>query len=262
MPTFPKDLKPGTPMGDAVSLMQSLHAMMLYPDGTFRPAEPITRGQVAVALSAVVHALRGDIQSAHPAVSPVAPATPDIAAWLNRTCMIQAGIGFGAGVWVDVDTILTAAHVVTSDAARKVPLSLNEITLTTYDGKRISAASDWTITLDHPTDRAIIHAPGTGGSSVTFAAPQVGESVWTIGYPLAKPFYVSKGNVSEASMSTLGEPGAFGLSVLDYPGNSGGPVINAKGELVGIVVAGMEAEPAPNVHVDDYAIYAVPPWRG
>lgn len=60
--------------------------------------------------------------------------------------------------------------------------------------------------------------------------PLLGEEVSTIGNPRGIGLSVSKGHISR-----LGDDGDLQLNIQLNPGNSGGPVLNQQGELVGII---------------------------
>jgi S1-C subfamily serine protease len=60
--------------------------------------------------------------------------------------------------------------------------------------------------------------------------PSLGEEVSTIGNPRGIGLSVSKGYISR-----LSDDGDLQLNIQLNPGNSGGPVLNQQGELVGII---------------------------
>jgi S1-C subfamily serine protease len=71
-------------------------------------------------------------------------------------------------------------------------------------------------------------------------AVSLGDWVFTVGFPvqdlLGNEVKFSEGSVSSTSGPT-GEFSLLQISVPIQPGNSGGPVVNDKGEVVGIVTA-------------------------
>lgn len=73
---------------------------------------------------------------------------------------------------------------------------------------------------------------------------QVGAKVFTIGYPLSV-FLGSKPKFSDGTVSSitgpLDDPRLIQMSASIQPGNSGGPLFNTLGEVVGIVVASANA---------------------
>jgi serine protease Do len=60
--------------------------------------------------------------------------------------------------------------------------------------------------------------------------PALGEEVSTIGNPRGIGLSVSKGHISR-----LGDDGDLQLNIQLNPGNSGGPLLNQQGELLGII---------------------------
>lgn len=76
------------------------------------------------------------------------------------------------------------------------------------------------------------------------AAPRLGEPVAVIGYPLvnvlsAQP-NVSFGHVN-STVGVKGNPGQMQIDVPIQRGNSGGPVLDAAGNVIGIVVSKLDA---------------------
>jgi len=71
-----------------------------------------------------------------------------------------------------------------------------------------------------------------------------GDRVWTLGFPLTnvlgeKPI-LTEGTIS--STDGVGEdPRFFQISVPIQPGNSGGPLLNERGEVIGLTVSTMNA---------------------
>lgn len=70
--------------------------------------------------------------------------------------------------------------------------------------------------------------------------PNVGEDIYTVGFPLIgslgiKPSYTN-GSVS-ANSGIMNDPRYFQISVPIQPGNSGGPLMNKKNYVVGIIAA-------------------------
>ncbi|MFD1256558.1 trypsin-like peptidase domain-containing protein [Mucilaginibacter terrae] len=61
----------------------------------------------------------------------------------------------------------------------------------------------------------------------------VGEDVYTLGYP-RDDFYYGKGYLS-SSTGYNGDTTAYQVSLPVYPGNSGGPLLDNKGNIIGII---------------------------
>lgn len=139
----------------------------------------------------------------------------------------------GTGVIATRDgTIITANHVVADRSA---------ISLIFADGTKSKAV---VASADPKTDIATL-TPATlpqQFAAATFGgAAQVGGNVVAIGNPLGLTFSVSSGVVSGLDRTADTDRGKFsGLIQFDAsvnPGSSGGPLLDAKGNVIGIVVS-------------------------
>ena len=74
--------------------------------------------------------------------------------------------------------------------------------------------------------------------------PRLGEDVLALGYPLrsilADSLNVTRGNISSL-LGLMNDPNYLQISAAVQPGNSGGPVIDLAGRVVGIVTAKLNA---------------------
>ena len=150
--------------------------------------------------------------------------------------LIQAGNSTGTGVVANADgVILTALHVVKGADAIRV---------TYADGTRSPAkviGSDPTQDIAALTTEQLpqVLVPAVLGSSGRLA---VGDGVVAIGNPLGLTLSTTTGVVSGLQRDVTGMDGVelHGLIQFDAavnPGSSGGPLLNSRGETVGIVVA-------------------------
>lgn len=134
----------------------------------------------------------------------------------------------GSGFIISTDGyILTNAHVV--NAADEVIVKLND--KREFKAKVIGA--------DRRTDIALIKIDASGLSAVKFGDPsklKVGEWVLAIGSPFGFENTVTAGIVSAKGRSLPQENYVpfIQTDVAVNPGNSGGPLFNMKGEVVGI----------------------------
>jgi len=144
--------------------------------------------------------------------------------------------GLGSGMLVTEDGfVLTAAHVV-DDAA--------EIMVHFYDGQQIPAriaqldnqADVALIKLQRPPENPNVAKIGESDSI------KVGEPVFVIGAPMGLEYSLSKGIISgrhklHKMTDNFIEAEFFQTDAAINTGNSGGPVFNMKGEVIGIASA-------------------------
>jgi S1-C subfamily serine protease len=143
----------------------------------------------------------------------------------------------GTGVIVKADgTILTALHVVKGAGAIRVTFADGTISAATM----ASADPTMDIATLGPSTLPSIVVPAVLGRSDRLS---VGDNVVAIGNPLGLTRSTTTGVVSGLNRRTTTTDGGGGLTGLIQfdaavnPGSSGGPLVNGKGETVGIVVA-------------------------
>lgn len=141
--------------------------------------------------------------------------------------------GLGAGTVVKDDgTILTALHVVNGATT---------ITVTFADGTQSPA----TITASTPSQDIAVLTPTTLPEVVVPAVlgggARVGDVVFAVGHPLGYVDSVSSGVVSATNRTVTVQgiklTGLIQTDAAINPGNSGGPLLNAGGQVVGVVTA-------------------------
>ncbi|MCL5128137.1 S1C family serine protease [Algibacter sp. L4_22] len=146
---------------------------------------------------------------------------------------ITSSGGLGSGVIIDKEGfILTAAHVV--ESANKVSVKLQNGVEFTADVLSSSTAAD--VALLKIRTVPINLKPVKVGSSNT---SEVGEQILVIGAPLGLEHSLSVGHISRKMKKNIisnGEMAGFIQTDASINhGNSGGPMFNTKGELIGIV---------------------------
>lgn len=143
--------------------------------------------------------------------------------------------GLGSGVIISEDGyIVTNNHVV--DGADKLEVLLNDNK--TYEARIIGT--------DEMTDLALIKIEAKGLSAIVFGdsdAVKIGEWVLAVGNPFGFNSTVTAGIVSakarslNSQLNRMGGESYIQTDAVLNPGNSGGALVNLKGELVGVNAA-------------------------
>jgi serine protease DegQ len=143
--------------------------------------------------------------------------------------------GEGSGVvWDEDGIVVTNAHVVGAE---------EEVVVAFADGKRSPAR---VVAVDTVVDIAVLKAERDGlpAASFTDSLPRIGELAIAVGNPLGFENTVTAGVISGLQRAIPGSA-AQTQSLVDLiqtdaaisPGNSGGALLNGRGEVVGINVA-------------------------
>jgi serine protease Do len=153
----------------------------------------------------------------------------DLVEQVLPSLVVVRGHRFGAGagmVWDVNGLILTNSHVV----GRRAPIVVLQ-----NDGEYESRL----VARDPEVDLALLSIDATGLTSLKPAPipPRIGEMVFAFGHPWGQRNTVTRGIVS-ALVSAQNRRGdklpVIRSDVPLAPGNSGGPLVNAKGEVIGI----------------------------
>ena len=149
----------------------------------------------------------------------------------------------GSGFIVTEDGYIVTNYHVIEDALK----GGYDVSVFTYDGTKYPAAI---VGAEEQNDVAVLKIEASGLSPATLGSSesmQVGESVYAIGNPLGElTFTMTTGSVSalDRNITTANsQTGAkvtnnmFQIDAAVNSGNSGGPVYNDRGEVIGIVTA-------------------------
>ena len=162
----------------------------------------------------------------------------------NERMRLTSGSGW---VYDREGHVVTNEHVV--DGADAIQVQL-------YDGRVYDAA---VAGMDAPTDIAVLRLSSATGlipiARDSDGTPHQGDTIFAFGSPLGFKFSMSKGIISGLGRAPSGttEYGGFTNFIQTdaavNPGNSGGPLVNTRGRLIGMNVAianasgsGMEAD--------------------
>jgi S1-C subfamily serine protease len=167
-------------------------------------------------------------------VDSVGPAVVSISGDKNQHHQATDQVGAGSGVVIAPDGyILTNDHVIQNANTLRVRLT---------DGTSISATL---IGKDPATDLAVIRASASYLPSSTFGSSdrlRVGQLVIAMGNPLGFQSTVSTGVVSALERALRSTRGRLIENIIQHtaplnPGNSGGPLVDSTGKVVGINTA-------------------------
>ncbi len=183
------------------------------------------RAATGLVILVVIAALTTTTGSAQSLPDIIARAKPAVAIVLAQT---RGGVSQGSAfVYDSRGFLLTAAHVV--EDAREVIVRL--------PGRRPLLAI--VAQQSRNLDVAALRVAEEGLPSIPLASirPRVGEEIIVLGYPLAREVDFEDLTATRGIVSRiLLDQGLLQFDASVNPGNSGGPVLNSRGEAVGIVV--------------------------
>ncbi len=161
--------------------------------------------------------------------------------WLDSVVLLVTGPAWCSGVVIDErGTVATAYHCVASGRRPQVRLRGGDRHL----GRVVASAPR--------ADLALLAVPELAGVvpalSLLREAPPRGEPVWALGHPYAPQEEASpllrgtlKWSVSSGVVSAVGER-MIQVDAALNPGNSGGPVVDGQGRVVGIASRRLSAD--------------------
>ncbi|WP_179992700.1 MULTISPECIES: Do family serine endopeptidase [unclassified Acinetobacter] len=140
----------------------------------------------------------------------------------------QEKTGYGSAFFISKDGYLLTNHHVVEDASK--------VTITLNDRREIDAT---VVGSDERTDVALLKVNGSGFPELRTGDVdklRVGEPVLAIGSPFGFDYSASAGIVSAKMRNMMGETAVpfIQTDVALNPGNSGGPLFNQRGEVVGV----------------------------
>lgn len=144
---------------------------------------------------------------------------------MESVVMINYDGGYGAGFLVEDNILVTAKHVIN-----------NSDFFTLFNHSGMVYITEDVYYVDH-MDLAFIKVSEefSRGLGLEFSDSPllIGDTVYTIGSPFGSDWSVAKGILSNESFDVQGDSyHQFHMPV--YDGNSGGPILNERGEIVSI----------------------------
>lgn len=155
---------------------------------------------------------------------------------------IESSDGHGSGSVIrDDGWIITNAHVVGDDA---------NVTIRFFDGRRFTGR---VAARDKGEDLALVRlAESANGLTTIPIVPashvREGQEVYVIGHPMGLDWSLTRGIVSRVrDASDRSAPNMIQFDAAVSPGNSGGPLLTADGEMVGVVSSKVVAQGAESL---------------
>jgi S1-C subfamily serine protease len=141
--------------------------------------------------------------------------------------------------------ILTAAHCASSGMDDGSPQATMDIRIRVGNFGLSNPVPGLVVHFDPIRDVAVVVAAEVLGphAQVPLATrdPETGDPVIVVGHPRGMSWTVTTGVATGVRPDTLDGQSFLQVSAQAAPGNSGGPVFNEFGEVVGMVVAGMDS---------------------
>ena len=241
-----------------------------YTDGTFKPERPLIKRHAVVFMERYYDEIlqaeesedftRGDMMVLLKAINDgTIGGTADTSVGQSVDCdfsdhsdrvrsavyQVRTDLGIGTAFYLGQDEWLTAAHVVDGVSSVTLHNGGTELQATILGG-------------DADADMAVLRASGSGIGALRFGRLQdmtAGEPLFAVGFPL---FVVSEPSVARGVLSrTEVHPDQGTLIVTDAsvnPGNSGGPLVDECGNVLGMVVSGWKTYGGRIVDGINYAI--------
>jgi len=185
---------------------------------------------------------------------------------VDRGIRIERGIGFadrvlGSAFFVDASGLLiTNYHVIASEVDTKYQgYSRMYILMGDSTSPRIPArVIGWDKALDLALIKTEIESEYVF-SLVDHVIPRIGDTVLAIGSPIGLEKTVTSGIVSALGRRLMQIGDVYQIDAAVNGGNSGGPVIDSEGRLVGIVFAGIDQHQGLNFAVPARTLAAALP---
>ncbi|MBF0439633.1 MAG: serine protease, partial [Magnetococcales bacterium] len=143
-----------------------------------------------------------------------------------RSILKDGSVLLGSGFFITKDTIASVAHQIKN--AKK-------ITVTLHDGNQSTV---FPLLIHEEWDISILKTPPTQNAGLALATnslPTLGEEAFTIGCPLEQGHTLSKGVITNPKV-TIEEKVLVQSDLAINNGNSGGPLLNAQGKVIGVIM--------------------------
>ena len=236
-------LRPDRPLGDGAGFRVnpsadagcSFDLRMVFADGreARMPAQDICVNRTIEVTQAARPAPAAAAQAGTP--RPAGPASREVP--LAQPNQQARQVSTGTGFLIANERVMTNQHVIAG---------CNRVILRSPSGHWL--ASTGYLRADAELDLAVLNVPGLVGPALAFrTGPDVrrGEGVVAYGFPLAG-LLSSDPKLTQGVVNGLrgigDNPNQYQISAEVQPGNSGGPLVDMQGRIVGVVVSKLNAQ--------------------
>jgi S1-C subfamily serine protease len=216
------DVSPDRWSANYIKWLTDMDVISGFPDGTFRPEEGLTREQIAVILRRYSFALclwdKAGLEDAFKSVVTLVTQLPD------------GKSGQGTGFFISPTVIATNEHVVKSGTKFTAYGAMGQVSL------KLKALTD----IRDLQDLALLESPIPSPTWLKLREKPIyqGMHIGVLGTPIGLPNTFTQGVISNLNReSWTGKLDWFQTDAAVNPGNSGGPIIDGRGEVCGVTVA-------------------------
>lgn len=147
---------------------------------------------------------------------------------VNASVLIRNDFGWGSGVFIEDNVIVTAAHV----------LEQSDLIVELIDGT-VLEVDDFYIDEKEDVGFIFVEANEFHIAEMSVICGDIGDVVYNVGAPHYEEFKftISKGILSHLDRDMYDWEDLLQADVLSGPGSSGGPLYDSNSNVIGIVVA-------------------------
>jgi len=165
---------------------------------------------------------------------------------LDKGLNIKNGMGYidkaiGTGFFIDGDGYILTNHHVIADHVDPEYEGYSNVYVTTKDQPEVEIPAK-VVGYDKVFDIALLKIPFKSENHLVLGRSKdmsIGDRIYTIGNPLGIKYTVTTGIISNKDLGFFQLGKGFMIDAAINPGNSGGPLIDERGQVVGIVFAGV-----------------------
>jgi S1-C subfamily serine protease len=208
-------------------------AILLATRDSPRPLDRAEAGTIASGIAdEAIKDLRAEPATSVAVYQQIVPSI--VAIETKRATTEGRGKGLGTGVIVNANgTIVTAFHVV--EGAARIGVTFMDGTEAEAEVAQADPDNDTAVLVPRRLPEVVVPAVLGGGV-------QVGDETYAVGHPLGLVDSISAGVISGLDRSMKGGHGKTLRGLIQFdaavnPGNSGGPLLNRGGQVIGIVTA-------------------------